>query len=145
MLLGTENLLARTRELDQNRKRPGFDTLDALIDAAFEGHPLAIETLEFAGRQLGLGLAMLLNLFNPAVVVVGGGIVRAGDLLLGPLRETVARHCFSENFLHVRILPSRLGESATARGAATLIFEEAVESPGAFFKHAERKLRLVAS
>ncbi len=143
MLVGTDNLLARARAQDPNRKRPGFDTLDGLINAALEGDPLALETLDFAGRQLGLGLAMLLNLFNPVLVVVGGGIVRSGELLLAPLRETVARHCFSENFSHVRILPSRLGESATARGAATLIFEEAVEAPGAFFEHAERKLRLV--
>jgi hypothetical protein len=43
----------------------------------------------------------------------------------------------------VRILASRLGESATARGAATLIFDEAIEAPQTFFKGAPRKLRLV--
>jgi predicted NBD/HSP70 family sugar kinase len=102
-----------------------------------------VATLDFAGRQLGLGLAMLLNLFNPALVVVGGGIVRAGELLLAPLRETVARHCFSENFSHVRILPNRLGESTTSRGAATLILDAALEAPGEFFHRSSKKLRLV--
>lgn len=143
MLVGTERLLARANDTSRGRKGRGYERLDDLLDAALAGDAVAVATLDFAGRQLGIGLAMLLNLVNPALVVVGGGIVRAGDLLLGPLRETVARHCFSENFSHVRILPSRLGESATARGAATLIFDEAVEAPQTFFKGAPRKLRLV--
>ena len=142
VLLGTEHLLTRANGAKSGKGR-GFERLDDLIDGALAGDSAAVSTLDFAGRQLGLGLAMLLNLVNPALVVVGGGIVRAGELLLGPLRETVARHCFSENFSHVRILASRLGESATARGAATLIFDEAVEAPQTFFKGAPRKLRLV--
>ncbi len=141
-LVGTDSLLVRAREAARGRKRPAFEKLDDLIDAALAGDAIAVSTLDFAGRQLGLGLAMLLNLINPALVVVGGGIVRAGDLLLAPLRETVAKHCFSENFSHVRILASRLGESSTARGAATLIFDEALENPSAFFKGAPRKLQL---
>lgn len=143
MLVGTDNLLARAREASKGRKPPAFETLDGLVDAALADDPVAVEAFDFAGRRLGLGVAMLLNLVNPALVVVGGGIVRAGDLFLEPLRETVARHCFSENFSHVRILPSVLNEAATARGAATLIFDEAVEAPGRFFKGASRKLRLV--
>jgi predicted NBD/HSP70 family sugar kinase len=142
VLLGTEHLLTRANGAKSGKGR-GFERLDDLIDGALAGDSAAVSTLDFAGRQLGLGLAMLLNLVNPSLVVVGGGIVRAGELLLGPLRETVARHCFSENFSHVRILASRLGESATARGAATLIFDEAIEAPQTFFKGAPRKLRLV--
>jgi predicted NBD/HSP70 family sugar kinase len=139
-LVGTDNLLARARAAAKGRKK--FGKLDELIDAALEGDAIAISTLEYAGRQLGLGLAMLLNLFNPALVVVGGDIVRSGDLLLGPLRDTVAKNCFSENFSHVHIVASRLGESATARGAASIIFDEAIESPATFFEGAARSLGL---
>lgn len=139
-LIGTEPLLERARA---RRKKPqAYPELSDLLDAALAGDPVAVETLDYAGRQLGLGLAMLLNLANPALVVVGGGIVRAGELLLGPLRQTVARHCFSENFSHARILPSRLDESATARGAATLLLDAALESPNEFFPEPGRKVRL---
>ncbi len=140
-LIGTEPLLARARG---KKKEPAFDNLDALLDAALAGDALAVETLDYAGRQLGLGLAMLLNLANPAVVVIGGGIVRAGELLLGPLRQTVARHSFSENFSHARILPSRLNDSSTARGAATLILDAALEEPLRFFPAPRRKVRLAS-
>jgi predicted NBD/HSP70 family sugar kinase len=141
-LVGTEPLLQRARA--RRKKAEAYLDLDALIDAALEGDPVAIEAFDYAGRQLGLGLAMLLNLANPALVVVGGGIVRAGELLLGPLRQTVARHCFSENFSHARILPSRLDESATARGAASLVLEAAMESPSQFFPEPHRKVRLAS-
>ncbi|MDP1822779.1 MAG: ROK family transcriptional regulator [Archangium sp.] len=142
MLVGTDHLLARARDAARGRKRPGFERLAELIDAALAGDAIAVSTLDYAGRQLGIGLAMLLNLFNPALVVIGGDIVRAGDLLLAPLRETVAKHCFSENFSHVRILPSKLGESATARGAATLIFDEALDAPATFFRSTRSQRRL---
>lgn len=141
-LVGTDNLLARARAATKGKKK--FAKLDELIDAALAGDAVAIATFDYAGRQLGLGMAMLLNLFNPALVVVGGDIVRAGDLLLGPLRETVSKNCFSENFSHVHIVASRLGESATARGAATMIFDEAIESPGTFFEGATRSLGLAS-
>ena len=142
-LIGTESLLARARDAAGKRKGPTFDRLEVLVDQALAGDAVAVETLDFAGRELGLGLAMLLNLFNPALVVVGGGIVRAGDLFLGPLRATVVKHCFSENFAHVQILPSKLGESSTARGAATLIFDAAMDDPGTFFNRAASKLKPV--
>ncbi|MDP1917678.1 MAG: ROK family transcriptional regulator [Myxococcales bacterium] len=141
-LVGTDNLLARARAATKGRKK--FTKLDELIDAALAGDAVAIGTFEYAGRQLGIGMAMLLNLFNPALVVVGGDIVRVGDLLLGPLRETVSKNCFSENFSHVHIVASRLGESATARGAATIIFDEAIESPATFFEGATRSLGLAS-
>ncbi len=139
-LVGTDNLLAKARAAAKGRKK--FEKLEQLIDAALGGDDVASAVLEYAGRQLGLGLAMLLNLFNPALVVVGGDIVRSGDLLLGPLRETVSKNCFSENFSHVHIVASRLGESATARGAASIIFDEAIESPATFFEGATRTLGL---
>ena len=87
-----------------------------------------------AAPQLGLGLAMLLNVLNPAVVVVGGGIVRAGVALLTPLRQVVARHSFSESLSQSSITLSPVGQSATARGAATLVEDAAFEDPASFFR-----------
>jgi predicted NBD/HSP70 family sugar kinase len=141
-LVGTEPLLARAKGATSGRKRRSFERLEHLLAAAKEGDRAAVDTLEFAGRQLGLGVGALLNLFNPALVVIGGGLVDAGELLMGPLRQTVAKHCFSENFMHARILTSKPGEFATARGAATLILDASFEAPDVFFKRPARSPRL---
>ena len=83
---------------------------------------------------------MLLNLLNPAMVIAGGGIVRAGEILMKPMRDTVARHSFSENFSHARIVASHTGESTTARGAATLILDAAIDDPSIFHPRARRAI-----
>lgn len=141
-LVGTEPLLARARAASKGKKKRPFERLEALLEAAEEGDAAALETLEFAGRQLGLGVGMLLNLFNPALVVIGGGLVGAGERLMAPLRDTVAKHCFSENFSHARILASKPGEFATARGAATLMLDAAFDAPDLFFQRGAQSLRV---
>jgi len=130
-LVGTEPLLARARTgvVRGHRK---FQRLEQLVDAALAGDPVARETVMYAGTQLGLGLAMLLNVLNPSVVVVGGGLVRAEALLLDAVRQTVARHCFSESLSHARIVAGRGGPDSVARGAATLVLDSAMESPEQF-------------
>lgn len=132
-LVGSEPLLARARAQAGKRGARDFPTVEQLVERARAGDAVAVDTLAWAGRQLGLGLAMLLNLTNPGLVVLGGGLVAAGDALLGPLRETVAKHCFSENFSHARIVASQLGEAATARGAAALILDDALDAPASYF------------
>jgi predicted NBD/HSP70 family sugar kinase len=142
-LIGTEPLLARTRARAGSAGR-GFQRLDQLVDAALDGDPVAQESVHYAGMQLGLGLAMLLNLVNPSVVVLGGGLVRADALLLDAVRTTVARHCFSESLSHARILAGRGGQDSVARGAATLVLDAALESPAQFLvapKSAVRRRR----
>lgn len=140
-LVGTEPLLTRARAQAGKRGAKDFATVEQLVERALSDDAVARETLAWAGRQLGLGLAMLLNLTNPALVVLGGGVVGAGDALLEPLRQTVARHCFSENFSHARIIASQQGEAATARGAAALILDAALEAPASyFFKAASARL-----
>ena len=104
MLVGTGPLMEKARSLAKGRTGVGFDRLETLIDSAHAGDAVALETLDYAGRTLGLGLAMMLNLFNPAAIVVGGGIVQAGDLFMEPLRRTVAQHSFCETFSHARII-----------------------------------------
>jgi glucokinase len=62
-----------------------------VIQAALSGDLLAKELLADMGSFLGIGLASLLNIFNPQVVVLGGGLVSAGELLLGPTEATMNR------------------------------------------------------
>jgi glucokinase len=90
--------------------------------AAAQGDGLAREVYAQAGRYLGIGLASLLVILNPDRVVMGGGVARAGDLLLGPMREALA-----ENILHPRyieqtpIVPAGLGADTGLIGAAALV------------------------
>ena len=99
-------------------------TLEKVIAAAESGDKLAIELIENAGVNLGTRIAYLINLFNPEVVVIGGGIEKAGELLLGPIRQTVRRFAFAEPADKVRIVPSALGADAVALGAASLVLRE---------------------
>ncbi len=99
-------------------------TLKTVIQAAESGDKLAVELIEFAGNNLGTRISYLINLFNPEVVVVGGGVEKAGELLLGPIRRTVRKLAFEEPSGKVRIVPSVLGEDAVALGAASLVLRE---------------------
>jgi predicted NBD/HSP70 family sugar kinase len=99
-------------------------TLNKVIEAAEAGDKLAIELIESAGVNLGTRIAYLINLFNPEVVVIGGGIEKAGELLVGPIRQTVRKFAFEEPASKVRIVPSALGEDAVALGAASLVLRE---------------------
>jgi len=95
-----------------------------IIEAAKAKDKIAVEIIENAGVNLGVRIAYLINLFNPEVVVVGGGIEQAGELLLGSVRKTVRQLAFEEPANTVKIVPSRLGDSAVALGAAALVLRE---------------------
>ena len=99
-------------------------TLETVIAAAESGDRLAIDLIESAGINLGTRIAYLINLFNPEVVVIGGGIEKAGEVILGPIRRTVRKLAFEEPANKVRIIPSALGEDAVALGAASLVLRE---------------------
>jgi len=99
-------------------------TADIIIEAAKAKDKIAVEIIENAGVNLGVRIAYLINLFNPEVVVVGGGIEQAGELLLGSVRKTVRQLAFEEPANTVKIVPSRLGDSAVALGAAALVLRE---------------------
>lgn len=99
-------------------------TADMVIEAAKAKDKIAVEIIENAGVNLGVRIAYLINLFNPEVVVIGGGIEQAGEILLDPVRKTVRQLAFEEPANTVKIVPSRLGDSAVALGAAALVLRE---------------------
>jgi glucokinase len=93
-------------------------------EAARSGDPIAVHIFEEVGRRLGQGLAGLANVLDPEVVVVGGGVVEAGELLLGPAREAFLDALEAPAFrAEIPILPAVLGNHAGAIGAATLALE----------------------
>jgi glucokinase len=89
--------------------------------AATEGDPFSVSLLAEVGRWLGEGIADLADLLDPAVVVVGGGVSEAGDLLLDPAREAYeANLSAAEHRPRLRIVSAELGNGAGLVGAADL-------------------------
>lgn len=93
-------------------------TAEIVASAARRGDPMARQILEEAGSHLGRGVASIVALLNPEVVVVGGGLASAGELLLAPLRRAAKKWGQPLASRQVRIAPSRLGENAGVLGAA---------------------------
>lgn len=89
-----------------------------VTELAHSGDEAAVAALGAAGRRLGAGLTGLVNVFNPEVIVIGGGAVAAGELLLGPAREEVARHALPPSREAVRIVPAHFGDESGMVGAA---------------------------
>ena len=91
--------------------------------SAHGGDPASRSALENIGRRLGYGLVGVVNLFNPQVIVIGGGAVRAGDLLLEPARAVVAQRALPPPRAAVSIVPAHFGDEAGMIGAALLALE----------------------
>lgn len=114
--------LAGTRRF----KRP-TTALD-LVRMAKRGDASAREILHEAGHYLGLGLANLVSILNPEVIVIGGGVAAAGNLILNAARQTMRQWAQPLAVKQVRIVRSRLGVRAALLGVAKLAFESATTS-----------------
>ena len=79
--------------------------------------------LAAAGRRLGLGIVTLVNVFNPELVIVGGGAFAAGDLMLDPARAVLAERALPPNRELVRVVPAHFGSEAGMIGAAMLALD----------------------
>ena len=97
-------------------QHPPLDAQDVYL-AAEQGEAEAAAIVEQAGRYLGIGLATIVNAFNPQCIVVGGGLVNMGEAILGPAVETARTRSFAQSFGDVRIVEWELGEQGTALGA----------------------------
>ncbi|MFN8078808.1 MAG: ROK family glucokinase [Kineosporiaceae bacterium] len=92
-----------------------------ITEAARQGDPVACEALAEVGRWLGEGIADLADVLDPEVVVIGGGVSQAGDLLLDPARQAYAEHLTGAGHRpRLRIVSAALGNDAGLIGAADL-------------------------
>jgi len=132
--IGTPALLERAKDKlrasGSNRLPPAG--IDELVNAALDGDPMSVELMQYAGDKLGVGIANLLNLLNPEMVVLGGGIARAGDLLLDGVRTTIGGLSLPESIRSTEIRATGLNEWGIAVGAATLVLQAALDKPTLF-------------
>jgi predicted NBD/HSP70 family sugar kinase len=95
-------------------------TLPIVIERAVAGDALCRRAIFDAGRQMGVAVAGLCNLFNPQRVIVGGQLSRAGDLLLNPLRESLRRHAVQAAAERVDVVQAVFVERAELLGTVAL-------------------------
>jgi glucokinase len=96
------------------------DTIDAsdVALAAAKGDGLSKKVIARASHYLGLGLVNIVNIFNPEIIVIGGGVSHIGKPLLEPARRLVAERAFKLPASRVRIVKAELGDEAGVLGAA---------------------------
>ncbi len=107
------------RALEQGRALIG----PLVTELAHDGDEAAIEAIELIGSRLGVALATFVNIFNPEVIVIGGGVIAAGELLLAPARAVVAERALPPSRDEVQIVSARFGVEAGMIGAAALAFD----------------------
>lgn len=115
---------AAGRVLDQLAQDRGYADGRAAVDAAQAGEAGGLEALRILGQRLGIGIANVINIFDPQEVVIGGGVSSAGDLLLKPAVETAWQFVFPGVGTKTKIRLARHGPKAGVLGAALLARHE---------------------
>ncbi|MBA7660743.1 Glucokinase [subsurface metagenome] len=98
--------------------KAGNITAEAVGVAAQNGDSLALEVISKAATYLGVAMVNLVNIFNPEMIIIGGGMAQMGDLLLDTARQVVKERAFPLSSQAVRIVTAQLGDNAGVLGAA---------------------------
>lgn len=116
-----EKLNEGRRSMIQTWTNDQEDRITALmISEAYElGDALSIEVMQETGTILGFGLANVVNILNPELIIIGGGMAAAGDKLLNPVKETVNQHALKLSGGKCRIVQAELGSRSGTIGAAS--------------------------
>jgi glucokinase len=129
VLCSATGILAAANRIADERPHGGLaaarsagSDLDAhfVIERAKAGDGEARDVFRIVGRHLGVGIANYVNIFNPELVVIGGGIIAAGELLLEPAREEYQRRVLRSSS-SARVVAAELGNDAGVLGAAALV------------------------
>ena len=104
----------------------GDITTENIGTAAQDGDHLASDVITKSAIYLGIGMVNLVNIFNPEMIIVGGGVAKLGDLLLEPARRVVQERAFPISAQAVRIVAAKLGDEAGAYGAAIYALKQKV-------------------
>ncbi len=99
-------------------------TGELVTQAALQGDSASRSILNEIGRIIGIGITNIVNIFNPELVVISGGVAKAGDLILEPARRVVSEQALIPNSQVVRIEVTTLGDKIGVLGAAALALNE---------------------
>lgn len=120
--VGTKAILRRARQMMKKTpsrlRRYSRLTPKIIADEAKKGDRVSRKIFAEIGQYLGIGIGNLLNLFDPALIVISGGISRAGQVLFQPIHEAIAKTAFGSGIRQYRIKPGKLGDQAGILGAA---------------------------
>ncbi len=105
---------------------PSRLTAEMVANAAKQGDSLAWTVFGRAAEYLGIGIAALINLFNPEAIFIGGGVAQAGNILFDRIRKTVNSRSLNKTAGDVAILPATFGTKAAVMGAISLILSRVV-------------------
>jgi glucokinase-like ROK family protein len=95
-----------------------------VAEAARHGDPVSVQLLQQAGRHIGQMLATAVNMMNPSLIVIGGGVAAAGDVLMASIREVVYGRSLPLATRHLQIRQSTLGDCAGVAGVASMVIDE---------------------
>ena len=104
-------------------------TAQTVQTAAETGDPLANELILRAARYLGVGVANLINIFNPEMIVIGGGLSNMGDRLFKPAHQVVEERAFNRAFRTVRFVQAALGRNSGVLGAGAFALDQMKTDP----------------
>lgn len=110
-----KSLLSKLVKGDMSKITP-----ELITKAARKNDSLARSIWQEAGLYIGTALSGVVNLLNPEMIIIGGGISKAGNVLLEPIRQTVKKRSMASSLKGLKIVSARLGEDAGLIGAATL-------------------------
>jgi glucokinase len=102
-------------------------TAEDIYRAALDGDMLAWEMLKDAGKNLGIGIASIINVMSPEAIILAGGLTGAWDIYIQEAIREASRRSFKELFNKVKIIPSLLGDDAGVIGSAGLVFENIIK------------------
>lgn len=122
---------AQTRFPNSVWQSAGQFTSADVYQAGVQGDALALEVMQRMGFYLGVALANLINLLNPEIIVVGGGVANGWDLFADEMRKQVAERAFPVPAAQVKIVRAECGDDAGLLGAARLGFDSLAENVSA--------------
>jgi len=108
------------RLLDETAQLTHYD----VIAAARDGDAVMLDEIRKASRYVGIAVANLMNLFNPSLVIIGGQLAEAGEMVVNTVRNTAQRRAFPLSFTGVQIVRNALGADSVCIGACALVVDQ---------------------
>jgi len=118
-----------TEKISQGELPNDIKDIIDLISLGKNGNTVVQKIFAKAGEALGVGIANLINIFNPQMVIISGEGVRAGALLMNPMKIAIKKNVFNGLFELTEIIVDPLDDDAWARGSASLVLQKLFESP----------------